>query len=143
MPTKKLKSIAVEVLGWMLVLVGIAALVLPGPGLLALFAGLTLLATRYEWAERRLEPVRAAAFQAARDSVANWRRTALSCAGVAILLACGVIWVMQPSVPDWWQLDDRYWLIGGIGTGITLIVSSLIAAAILAYSFITFRPKQK
>ena len=50
-------------------LVGIAALVLPGPGLLALFAGVALLATQYEWAERRLEPVKKAALRGAADSV--------------------------------------------------------------------------
>ena len=55
-----LKRIAIESLGWILVVVGIAALVLPGPGLLALFAGVFLLATQYEWAERRLEPVKKA-----------------------------------------------------------------------------------
>ena len=38
------KRVVVEGLGWILVVVGIAALVLPGPGLLALFAGVALLA---------------------------------------------------------------------------------------------------
>ena len=60
---KHLKRIGLESLGWLLVLVGVAALVLPGPGLLALFAGMALLATQYEWAERRLDPIRKAAIQ--------------------------------------------------------------------------------
>ena len=34
------KALALEVVGWILVVAGIAALILPGPGLLMLFAGL-------------------------------------------------------------------------------------------------------
>ena len=55
--------------GWILVIVGLAALVLPGPGLLALFGGMASLATQYGWADRRLEPVRKAALRGAADSV--------------------------------------------------------------------------
>ena len=45
-----------ESIGWLLIVAGIAALILPGPGLLMLFAGLVLLSQQYEWAERRVEP---------------------------------------------------------------------------------------
>ena len=75
------KRVVVEGLGWILVLVGIAALVLPGPGLLALFAGVALLATQYEWAERRVEPVKKAALRGAADSVKTWPRILVSAAG--------------------------------------------------------------
>ena len=40
------------------VVLGVAAIFLPGPGLLGIFAGLALLSQQYEWAERRVEPVR-------------------------------------------------------------------------------------
>src|SRR5690606_42068517 len=69
------RSIAAQVLGWILVVAGVAALVLPGPGLLALFAGMALLATQYSWAERRLAPVRRAAHESARHSVETPPRT--------------------------------------------------------------------
>ena len=36
-----------EILGWTLVVVGLALLVLPGPGMLALVAGIALLAPHY------------------------------------------------------------------------------------------------
>lgn len=36
--------------GMALILIGIALLVLPGPGLLTIFAGLTLMAGEFEWA---------------------------------------------------------------------------------------------
>ena len=42
-------------LGFTIVLVGIAMLVLPGPGLLVIAAGLAMLALEFAWAERVLE----------------------------------------------------------------------------------------
>ena len=51
------KRVLLEVVGWVLVLAGIAALVLPGPGLLLLAAGLFVLSQQYEWAERRVDPI--------------------------------------------------------------------------------------
>lgn len=133
------KRVVLEGLGWILVLVGLAALVLPGPGLLALFAGVALLATQYEWAERRLEPVKQAALRAAADSVKTWPRIGLSVAGVLWLIGLGVAWGMQPGVPSWWPLRDAWWLPGGWATGASLIGSGLIAAVMIAYSYANFR----
>jgi uncharacterized protein (TIGR02611 family) len=132
-------GILTEILGWVLVALGIAALVLPGPGLLGLFAGMALLATRYEWAERRLEPVRKAAMKTARDSVSSWRNIVLSLIGVGLLVAAGITWGLQPAVPSWWPLADKLWLPGGWGTGGTLIGSAIIALAMIIYSYKNFR----
>ena len=49
---------AVAVAGSMVVVVGLALLVLPGPGLLLLTAGLALLATEFAWAQRWLACIR-------------------------------------------------------------------------------------
>jgi hypothetical protein len=133
------KRIVLEGLGWILVLVGIAALVLPGPGLLALFAGVALLATQYEWAERRLEPVKKAALRGAADSVKSWPRILLSAFGVLWLIGFGIVWVLDPAVPSWWPIDDKWWLIGGRGTGATLIGSGILAGAMVVYSYFNFR----
>ncbi len=133
------RSIALQVAGWLLVVVGIAALVLPGPGLLALFAGLALLATQYDWARRRVEPVKEAALRAAAKSVASPARIAMSVAGVAALVALGVVWGVRPDVPGWWPIGDRWWMPGGWGTAVSLIVSGAIAAATLVYSYLNFR----
>ena len=51
------KRLLLEVVGWLLLLVGIAALVLPGPGLLLMFAGLAVLSQQYAWAERWVDPI--------------------------------------------------------------------------------------
>jgi hypothetical protein len=58
------KRIAVTVAGGSVVIVGIAMLVLPGPGVLVIIAGLAILATEYVWAERLLRMAKERAVQA-------------------------------------------------------------------------------
>jgi len=60
------KRIAVTVIGFALVAVGIVMLVVPGPGLLAIAAGFAVLATEYTWARRALEETKRRASGAAR-----------------------------------------------------------------------------
>jgi hypothetical protein len=107
------RRVAIEVAGWGLVLIGLAAIFLPGPGLLALFAGLAILSQQYEWAER--------------------------VAGALALAAVGVFWGIGTDAPEWWPVADKWWLVGGWGTGATLIGSALIALATIVYSFKRFR----
>ncbi|MEO5652224.1 MAG: PGPGW domain-containing protein [Marmoricola sp.] len=133
------KRVVLEAAGWLLVVVGLAALVLPGPGLLALFAGVALLATQYEWAERRLEPVKKRAMRAAADSVKSWPRILLSTLGVLWLIGLGISWGIGRDVPRWWPLADKWWMPGGWGTGASLIGSGLIAGVMIAYSYKHYR----
>ncbi len=133
------KRIALEVAGWLLVLVGIAALILPGPGLLALAAGLAILSQQYEWAERRMRPVERQAKKTAAESVQSWFRILLSLLLVAWLIAMGVLWIARPDAPGWWPVDDKWWLVGGWPTGVTLIASALIALAMIVYSIRVYR----
>src|SRR5690606_17752000 len=86
------KGIAAQVAGWILVVAGLAALVLPGPGLLALFAGMTILATQYDWAERRHEPVKKASLRTAAESVQSVPRILMSVLLPLGLEAVGVGW---------------------------------------------------
>ena len=55
---------AVFVVGVALVVVGLAMLVLPGPGILVLFLGFAVLATEFVWAEVALDKAKATASQA-------------------------------------------------------------------------------
>lgn len=135
------KRVVLEGLGWVLVLVGIAALVLPGPGLIAIFAGLVLLSQQYEWADRRVEPVRLRAMKGAADSVETWPRIVGSCLAALALMACGVLWIMDPAVPGWWTFRDSWWLPGGMWTGITQIGSGLFAIGLIVYSYRRFHGK--
>ncbi len=52
------RRVVVTAVGLAVVVVGVLLLVLPGPGLLVVIAGLALLATEYEWARRLLERAR-------------------------------------------------------------------------------------
>lgn len=136
---KMAQRVVLEVVGWTLIVVGIAALVLPGPGLLCLFGGLAILSQQYEWAERRLRPIEIMAIRSAAQSVQTWPRIAASVSGALVLAAFGALWIIQPDAPGWWPIADRWWLAGGVATGVTLIASALIALATIAYSFKRFR----
>ncbi|WP_219815385.1 PGPGW domain-containing protein [Arthrobacter sp. B0490] len=127
------------VVGWLLVLIGLAALVLPGPGLLALVAGLAVLAQQYEWARRWLKPVKEKAFAAAAQGVRTKRAIVLSFAGALVLILLGVLWGVNPPSPAWWPLDERWWLTGGWSVGSSLILSGVLAAVFIVYSIRRFR----
>jgi hypothetical protein len=62
------KRIAVTIAGFAVLLAGVAMLVLPGPGILVIIAGLAILATEYVWAERMLAEAKRRAVQA-KDAV--------------------------------------------------------------------------
>ena len=136
------KRIGVEILGWTLVLLGLAALVLPGPGLVLLALGLVVLSTQYEWAERRLEPVKERAIKTASDGVETWPRIVLSTLGALTIVAIGVEWVISPPAPGWWPIDEKWWLPGGWGTGSSLIISGLIALGLVVYSYREYHGKK-
>ncbi|WP_456695908.1 PGPGW domain-containing protein [Aeromicrobium sp. P5_D10] len=135
---KVLRRIALEVVGWTLVVVGLAALVLPGPGLLALFAGLAVLSQQYEWAERRLRPVEVMALKSAAEGVQTWPRIIASCCGALAIGAVGIVWGIGLDVPGWWPIADKWWLPGGWATAATLIASSLMALGFIVYSYRRF-----
>lgn len=132
------KRLVLEIVGWVLVVGGLAALVLPGPGLLMLFGGLAVLSQQYDWAERWLAPIKYRALKGAAESVETWPRIVMSVIGVAVLVLCSVLWYQSPAIPDWWLLPDFLWLPGGVATAATLLVSALIALALIVYSYRRF-----
>lgn len=125
--------------GWILLVLGVAALILPGPGLLGVAAGLALLASQYPWAKRLLRPVKARALQLAIKGVQTWPRIGLSIVSGSALIAVGIAWGLHPPVPQWWPLNARWWLVGGWTTGVTLIFSGVTALALIIYSYRRFR----
>ncbi len=135
------KRLLLEIVGWTLLLAGIAAMVLPGPGLLLMAAGLAVLSQQYTWAERLLDPVLLRALRAAAEGVETWPRIIMSTLGALGLGAFGALWIIKPDVPSWWPIDDKWWLVGGPWTGVTLILSSLIALGLLVYSYRRFHGK--
>lgn len=59
------KRVLVGVLGGLITLVGVVALVAPGPGWLIIFTGLGILASEFAWAARLLTQAKNVANQAA------------------------------------------------------------------------------
>ncbi|MCZ7433219.1 PGPGW domain-containing protein [Streptomyces sp. WMMC1477] len=118
------KRVVLVTLGGVLVLAGIAMLVLPGPGLLAVFAGMVLLARAVPALERHVEPVRARAMEAAEQSVSSsWRLAWSSLVGLA-LIGAGVAWALVPGLP-----------LGSWSAGTSLIVSGVVLWVLLAWSY--------
>ena len=125
-----------EVLGWVLIAVGLALLVLPGPCLLALVAGIALLAPHYHWARRILDPLHDHAVEAAQRSVETKARVLVSLAGVLWLVLVGAVWLLAPPIPEFtlWAWDIGPRLPGGDAAGIGLIASGVAGGDLLAYS---------
>lgn len=134
------KRVLLETVGWALLLVGLAAIPLPGPGLLITFAGLLLLSRHYAWAQRRVDTVRMRALQGASQGVASWPRLAGSIAAAALVLAAGAAWIVSPPAPGWWPLAQTWWLPGGAVVGASQLASAVLALALLGYSYRHFRP---
>lgn len=136
------KRLAIEISGFLLVLVGVAALVLPGPGLLFIAAGLALLSTQYAWADRLLHPLKERAFRLAAEGVQTWPRIAMSVLGGLSLVTMGILWGMDFPVPTWWPIDARWWLFGGWATALTLMSSGALALGLIIYSYRRFSPRR-
>jgi hypothetical protein len=133
--------VTLEVLGWTLVLVGIAALVLPGPGLLLLFGGLAVLSQQYDWAEKRVAPIERRALKGAAESVETWPRIVLSSLLALVVIGFGVLWIQGPPAPEWWTLSEGWWLPGGLATGITQVASGIVALGLIVWSYRKFHGK--
>ncbi|GAA1739583.1 PGPGW domain-containing protein [Aeromicrobium alkaliterrae] len=131
-----------EVLGWILIPVGIVLMPLPGPGMLIVVGGFALLARHYTWARQLLEPLQRKAVEAARYGVATWPRIVLSALGGVWLFAIGVVWIVGPTIPEFEVLNVGFgpelpaqgWV-----TGLGVIASAIVAWGLLAYSVARWR----
>ena len=122
-----LKRFAVTILGGGLLLLGAAMMVLPGPGILVIVAGLAVLATEYVWAQRMLKTARSQAEKVQEAAVASPFRTAGTVLFGVVLLGLGVAMVVARDV------DLPFWspVTGGI-----LAVTALI---LLVTTYLTVR----
>ena len=70
-----MKKFFIALIGGTMLLVGVALLVLPGPGLPIVAAGLAILATQFLWAKRAMRRARGAVAKARRTpSIKAWLR---------------------------------------------------------------------
>jgi tellurite resistance protein TerC len=60
---RQVRRLAVAFVGGIVVAVGVAMLVLPGPAILVIPAGLAILATEFQWARRLLQRVKKVAWK--------------------------------------------------------------------------------
>jgi uncharacterized protein (TIGR02611 family) len=81
---------AVSIVGGLLLVAGLAALILPGPGMLLCILGLVLLATEYVWAQRSLHWARRKSQQSIERGAASRMATYGSIASGLGLLVLGI-----------------------------------------------------
>ncbi|MCP2256132.1 putative transmembrane protein (PGPGW) [Prauserella aidingensis] len=111
-------------IGAALLAIGVLLLVLPGPGLLLVLAGLIILASEFPALERFVDPVRTRALRAAEESVSSpWRIAGSVMAGL-LLIAGGIAWGVVRSLP-----------LAGWSTGTSLILSGLVLLGLLVWSY--------
>jgi Putative transmembrane protein (PGPGW) len=118
------KRVACGIGGGLLLIVGVVLLVLPGPGLLLVLAGLLVLANGFPSAQRFVEPVQKRAMQAAEESVSSPLRILFSVGTGLVLIAAGVVWWLKPDLP-----------LGGWATGCSLILSGIVLLVLLVVSY--------
>ncbi len=136
--TSRFRRAGLEVLGWILIPVGIVLMPLPGPGMLIVVSGVALLSHRHTWAQRALDPLQRRALEAAKYGVASGRRITLSILGGAWLFILGVIWWQSPTVPEFAVLGVGFGPdlpAAGWASAIGLWASAIAAWVLLAYSY--------
>ncbi len=100
-----MKRAVVAVLGITLLLIGVAMLVLPGPGFLLIAGALALLSTQFEWAKRPLDYAKGKAEVGIHEVASSKLRTAFAVLCALVLMTIGVLdfagvdipWVNQVS----------------------------------------------
>lgn len=88
-----LKRILIGVVGGLVTVIGVIALIAPGPGWLIIFAGLGILGTEFAWAARALKTAKGVASKAVDSAKIDKRKQLLILAVLAFAaLALLLIW---------------------------------------------------
>lgn len=128
------KRSIVTVVGVLIVALGFALMVLPGPGILLVVIGLAVLATEYAWARDLLGTAKEKAVKAQEEAVASPWRTGATVLFALGMIATGVAMIVVDDVswPVWDGLLDSFWkpLTGGIVIVTSVILLTTTALAI-------------
>ena len=121
-----MRKFAVTALGGVIVAVGAALIVLPGPGALVIVLGLAVLAKEYPWAKRRLDQVRDKVVAAAEASVAGPVRLSASLLSAGAVITGGIAWGIVDELPmsSWWTAGTV--IAGGLLAGATVVWAALM-----------------
>ncbi len=122
---KLFKRFAVTILGLGLLAVGLAMMVLPGPGILLIVGGLAVLATEYVWARTLLVKAKRQAESVQQAAVASPLRTAGSVVFALGMIAVGVLTFVVDNVA-WPVLDEQLDKVWGPVMGTVLVVMGLV-----------------
>ena len=118
-----MKRVVVAVLGIALLLIGIALIVLPGPGFLLIAAALALLATQFNWAKVPLDYAKAKAEDGIDEIARSKFRAALALSCALALIALGIVELAGVDIP---YVNDI--------TAAGLIVSGLFLVGTMVYA---------
>jgi membrane protein implicated in regulation of membrane protease activity len=75
---------------------------------------------------------------AAAAGVRTIPRIALSAAAALTMVGVGVVWGLDPTVPEFWVFGPKL-PFAGWSTGVSIIVSAAVALALLGWSVVRFR----
>ena len=123
-----MKKAVVAVLGIALLLVGIALLVLPGPGFVLIAGALALLATQFEWAKVPLDYAKDKAEAGVQEVAKSWWRASFAVICALVLVAIGIVDLAGVEVP---------WV--NTLTAVLLILSGLFLVGTLVYAVLQAR----
>ncbi|MCL9797142.1 PGPGW domain-containing protein, partial [Frankia sp. AgKG'84/4] len=97
--TRLLRRLVVTMLGVAILGVGIAMLVLPGPGFLVVALGFFVLSLEYEWARSRFERARQKAADLADQAAAKPLYSAFTILFGLGMVAAGIVWIVVDTLP--------------------------------------------
>jgi uncharacterized protein (TIGR02611 family) len=86
------RRIAVTIVGFVVLIAGLIMMVTPGPGVIAIIAGLAILATEYAWAEVMLDRAKRGGKVVVEQATASPLRIALSVTATLAGVTAVVLW---------------------------------------------------
>lgn len=136
------RGVGLEILGWILIPLGIILMPLPGPGMLIVAGGVALLSRRHVWAQNARGFVEKRAIDAAKYGVATVPRIVLSVLGGVWLFALGVVWWEGPNIPEFSVVNIGFGpeLPGGSSAAFGLWASAVATWALIVFSVKRWRP---
>jgi uncharacterized protein (TIGR02611 family) len=118
-----LRRIVLTTAGIAILGVGVAMLVLPGPGFLIIALGFFVLSLEYEWARQRFESARRKAADLADQAAANRFSTAFTIAFGIAMVAAGIAWIVVDTLPASSPWSGGSLIFSGLVVLSTMIVS--------------------
>lgn len=127
-----MKKAVVAVLGFALLLIGVALLVLPGPGFLLIAGALALLSTQFRWAKKPLDYAKDKAEAGMQEVAGSKFRTVVVVLCALVLVAIGIVDLAGVHIP--WV--NRI-------SAVVLILSGLLLVGTLVYALRRARQEQR